>query len=605
MPFSTCIETNNASSAEDAAALVLAGAQFLNGGDREQAEAAWRKALQGDHRCVPALALLLELLIASKRTSEAVEILERLASVVEKTAQSLYALAQKSCLLKQYEQGRKLLKQAAQLNPSPKVRTDISILLAQLEILDRQWESALRRVNEVLKDEPEHLEAIKTRQRCWYELSYAEEDAADLRLAMKLAPDADKHSRLLFKMNFLASSTPEELYAESRRWDELYAAPLAGQILPHTNSADPERRLRVGYFSPNFNNHAIMRLLPGVFAQHDPEKFEIFAYSASSEVDEFTELAKGSVRNFVSLPPSRDEIAKRVRADGIDILVDLAGHTMQADTLLAFALKPAPVQVSWMGAMATTGLCTMDYFLGDAFVPCPGTEQFFSEKIMRLPHGIHCCYRPLTDVGLAGFPCIANGYVTFGCFNSPRKITREVVKLWARILNSHPGSKMLMKYMNLDHPLAQRRLRQWFFDDGIDGSRLEFQGASGLAEYMAVYNGVDVALDPFPYNGGTTTMDALWMGVPVVSMYGRLAVNSCGASILSAVGLPVAHTPDQYISQAVDLAHAIREKPQMRQEVRAAMLKSPLMDEAGLMRSVEDAYRQMWRRWCRGRLTEN
>jgi predicted O-linked N-acetylglucosamine transferase (SPINDLY family) len=289
-----------------------------------------------------------------------------------------------------------------------------------------------------------------------------------------------------------------------------------------------------------------------------------------------------------------------VKADEIDILVDLAGHTMPLEALFAFALKPAPVQVSWMGVHATTGLTAIDYFLGDAHMPCPGTEHLFSEKVVRLQHAQYC-YRPLGDPGLAPSPCFANGHITFGCFNNPRKITREVVKVWSVILHLHRNSKLLLKYAGLDLEMARQRLLQWFAEDGIAADRVVFEDRSRALEYLASFNRIDIALDPFPYNGGTTTLDALWMGVPVVSVRGRLAVNCCGASFLSAVGFPVASTLEQYISLAGDLVKTIPATPGLRQRIRHSLMQSPLMDEPGLMREVEAAYREMWRTWCEQR----
>ncbi len=475
---------------------------------------------------------------------------------------------------------------------------DLSLLAQAKESYSlKRWELALQNAQEILQGEPRHLEALKIRQKCWQQLTYASEDAADCRLLNQLRPNALEHSDLLFKSNFLSETTPEMLYEESRRWNNLYAAPLASRIIPHKYAPDPERRLRIGYVSPDFRNHAIAKLLPCVFENYDKEQFELFAYSISIEPDDITDYFRRTVKNFVELPPHTEQIARRVRADSIDILVDLAGHTMPLPALLAFALKPAPVQVSWMGVHATTGLSTMDYFLGDAHMPCPGTEHLFSEKVYRLKHSQYC-YRPLGDPGLSPAPYFANGYITFGCFNNPRKITREVVKVWSVLLHLNPASKLLLKYADLDREMARRRLAQWFAEDGVAADRVVFEDRSRALEYLASLNRIDIALDPFPYNGGTTTLDALWMGVPVVSVRGRLAVNCCGASFLSAVGFPVAATLEQYISLANTLVKTIAATPNLRQRVRRSMMKSPLMDERGLMRAVEIAYRDMWRAWC-------
>lgn len=230
-------------------------------------------------------------------------------------------------------------------------------------------------------------------------------------------------------------------------------------------------------------------------------------------------------------------------------------------------------------------------------MPCPGTEHLFSEKVYRLGR-VPCSYRPLDGLVIADPPYFRNGYVTFGCFNDPRKITRDVAQLWSVILHMLPDTKLFLKYDRLERDIVQARLREWFAGYGIAGDRLGFAGSSEPREYFAAWNEIDIALDPFPYNGGTTTMDALWMGVPVVTMPGRLAVACGGDSLLSAVGLPIARTPEEYVSLAATLAKTIPASPDIRQRVRQAMTSSALLDESGLVRSIEAAYREMWRTWC-------
>lgn len=581
----------------DAAELVLQGAESLSSGDSQGAESNWRQAIKEDDNCIAAWACLTDLLITQQRSDEAVPCLERLIEGCEKTAQVLSTLAEKSWQLKQFEQARSLATESLQRYPPPQIRDAMALLLAKLDYMAEDWENALMRANEILKAEPVVIPALKIRQKCWQKFSYASEDVADSRLLMALEPGALYHSDLLFLMNFLSETTPEMLYEESRRWNQLYAAPLATEVVPLTNDPDPRRRLRIGFVSPDFRHHPVMKLLPGIFERFDQEQLELFAYSVGNQADDVTDYVRRTIANFIEVPIDRREIAQRVRADGIDILFDLAGHTQPLEALLAFALKPAPIQVSWMGVHSTTGLTTMDYFLGDSQMPCPGTEHLFTETIYRLNHAQYC-YRPFGDPGLAGAPCLTNGFITFGCFNKPRKITRELVKIWSVILHLHPDSKLLLKYMDFDRSSVQRRVLAWFTEDGILADRIEFEGQSGAVEFLASMNRVDIALDTYPYNGGTTTLETLWMGVPVVAMRGRLAVSCCSASFLSALGFPVAGTPEQYIALANQLVEAVPKTPYLRQQIRAAMLKSTLMDEQGMVRALEEALRKMWRKWC-------
>ena len=431
-------------------------------------------------------------------------------------------------------------------------------------------------------------------------LGRAEEAVEGFRRAVDIAPDARFHSSLLVGMNFAASTTPESLYAEARRWNQLYAAPLAGHIRPHTNSPDADRRLRIGYVSPDLVNHAIMKFLPPVLEHHDRAGFEVFVYAVGARQDQITDRLRPAADHFIEFRGTAAELAARVRADRIDILVDLAGHTMDPEMLLAFAWKPAPVQVSWIGTEATTGLSTMDYFLGDTHMPCPSTEHLFSETVYRLLRPRYC-YRPLAEVPLAPAPCRERGSVTFGCFNSPRKITREVVGLWAEVLRAVLGSQLLLKYTGMERVAVQERFRDWFARAGIPPERLRFAGPSPVVEYMAAYGDVDIALDPFPHNGDTTTLDTLYMGVPVVTLSGRLGVQRDGATILSAMGLAdmVTETPERYREAAMFLAGIVPQIPDLRRNVRRALKGSPLMDEAGTVRAVEEAFRDMWRTWCR------
>ncbi len=585
---------------DSALSLVSLGAALLNQGRPSEAVEAWRKAAELDPVCVPAWTYLTDFLSVSERTEEATVCLNRLIAISAKTAENLFILADKACLLKENAQARQFLQEALTLDAPPQVRFDVHFLLAKLDCNDGHWIAAAEHASRALEIEPEHAEALEVRLTCYASLTWLEEEISDTLRYLKLKPDAELHNRMLLKLNCSPTTTPESLYAESVRWSDLYAAPLAGEILPHSNSAQPERRLKIGYLSPDFRGHAIMKLLPCVLENHDRQNFEIFAYSVATKHDETTELVKGMVEHFVELAATRNEIADRVRADGIDILVDLAGHSMPMDAFLALALKPAPVQISWLGVIATTGLSTVDYFIGDQHIPCPGTEHLFSEQIYRLPR-VLTCFRPLADPGVTAPPCFSNGFITFGSFNDTRKISRDLVKVWSVILHLHPGSRMLLKSLTMDKEIVQQRFREWFLADGIAADRLRFEGPGTPFNFLCSVNAVDVALDTVPYAGGTTTLETLWMGVPVVSMAGRLAVSEQASSLLPAVGLPVASTLGQYIALASELTKGIPQQPESRAQLRTRFRQSPLMDERGMTHAIEAAYRDLWRHWCAAR----
>jgi protein O-GlcNAc transferase len=498
----------------------------------------------------------------------------------------------------QHELARAHLANALQLDPS--LQAPVQSMFAAMYYKEQKWPEAIAAVDCALAAGTHDRTIWFIRSSCCIALARVAEGVESARRGIKIARSPALHSSLLYAMNFLEETTPELLCQEACQWNSWYAAPLAKRIHPHTNHPDPERRIKVGYISPDLHNHAVMKFVPQVFAHHDRSRFEVFVYAMGAKSDDMTEELRKSIENYRRMPASDSELAERVRADGIDILVDLSGHT-QGSSLLAFAEKPAPVQVSWIGMLSTTGLTAMDYFLGDAHMPCPGTEPAFSETVYRLP--VLCSYRPFANVPIAPPPCLENGYITFGSFNSPRKITREVAKLWSAILHLVPGSRLLLKYGGLDTEAMQERFYPWFMEDGIPPERLRFEGAVPAREYLEAFRNIDIALDPFPYNGGSTTLDTLWMGVPVVTLAGRLAVQCTGTSVLTAIGLPdlVAKTPEQYLNVALHLAVMVANMPNLRQDVRQSMLSSPIMDEIGQVRHLENAYRDMWRKWCQTR----
>jgi tetratricopeptide (TPR) repeat protein len=539
--------------------------------------------------------MLAQLLAKTDRTPEARALLEQGLKNAARSAPFLLQCAEQYTTMGELDVALQLYEQVLALDPSH----EIPILLARAKIYASQgkWDLALALADQILERDPNHIDALYLKISCLHLLARSGEEVASLRHLLDIRPDVQAHGLLLFYMLYVAGTTPESVYEESRRWFALYGAPLAKKILPHRNHPDPNRKIKIAYVSPDLHHHTIMKLLPAVFENHDHTQFDVSFYSIGAIRHKVAERISETNR-VVWVRPFAEEIAAQARNDEIDILVDLAGHTMEAAAYLVFAMKPAPIQVSWLGAVSTTGMPTMDYYLGDAYSPCPGTEHLFTEAVYRLPRVNHS-YRPAADIGIAESPFFKNGFVTFGSFNDPRKITRDVIKLWSVILHMAPGSKLFFKFFHLEKPICQTRLRNWLLEDGISAERIRFEGASLPLEYLCAWSAVDIALDPYPYNGGTTTLDSLWMGVPVVTLAGRLAVSCDGASILSAVGLPVAYTAEEYIQTAMFLVDNIPKTPGIRRNVHQAIAGSALMDEKGLVRALEAAYREMWVKWCR------
>jgi len=465
-----------------------------------------------------------------------------------------------------------------------------------------RFDEIIASCRQALQLKPELAEAHETLADALRDAGRLEEAIAAYRQVLRIKPDrADAHANLIFVSHYYFASDPRSQFDESRRWSELHAEPLKRFIRPHVNDRNPDRRLRIGYVSPDFHNHAVSRFVLPLLAAHDHEAFEIFAYALVRSPDGVTEQMKSHCDTWRSIVDVSDEAAARtIHEDQIDILVDLAGHTRD-NRLLIFARKPAPMQVSWLGYPGTTGLSTMDYRFTDALADPPGlTDSFYSEKLIRLPQSNWCFAPPDDAPPVAELPAIANQRVTFGSFNNFAKLNEPTLKLWAKILLATPGSKLLLKAQVLAVTSVQHRVRELMSEAGIERDRLELLGWVSSSEHLAQYRRVDIALDSHPYHGTTTTCEALWMGVPVVSLAGDTHVSRVGVSLLSNVGLTelAAQTPEQYVRIAANLAADLPRLAELRRTLRARMQASPLMDAARFARDVEAAYRRMWRDWC-------
>jgi predicted O-linked N-acetylglucosamine transferase (SPINDLY family) len=370
-------------------------------------------------------------------------------------------------------------------------------------------------------------------------------------------------------------------------------------IQSHGNSRDPERRLRIGYISPDFRHHATA--VGGTFsllANHDHREFEVYCYSGVLHPDAVTERLRGHAdawRETAGL--SHQRLADLVREDRIDILVDLTMH-MAGSRLPVFARKPAPIQVAWQAYPGTTGVSTIDYRLTDPFLDPPGQhDAFYTEESVRLPDGFWC-YDPLAeDLPVNDLPAMKNGHLTLGCLNNFSKINEGVLALWARVLQAVPASRLLL----LAPPgCARERVANTLQEYGIARERVEFTGRLPRMEYLKLHNRIDLGLDPFPYNGHVTSLDAFWMGVPTATLVGERAAGRAGWSQLCNLGLEelAATTPEHYIEIVSGLAGDLERLAGLRRTLRERMRASPLMDGPRFARNVESAYRVMWRKWC-------
>lgn len=428
-------------------------------------------------------------------------------------------------------------------------------------------------------------------------------EAADaFRQAVALQPDFyTASSNLLLTLNYSEDLAPGQVFNEHRQWGRAAEARVT-PYREHPGTPDPDRRLRIGYISPDFRDHSVACFFAPLLANHDAAVVETFCYSDVQQPDAVTRQLMGDADHWRATAGMSDmQAAERVRADCIDILVDLAGHTAR-NRLALFAARPAPLQVTWLGYPNTTGLSVMDYRLTDGWADPEGTtEQYHTESLLRLPGGF-LCYRPLTVTpDPAVCPSPAAGHVTFGSFNSFVKMAPGVLQAWTSILQSVPGSRLLLKNFSLNDPEIRTRCLDTFRSLGIGSERLELHGTLlAKQDHLELYRRIDIALDTFPYNGTTTTCEALWMGVPVVTLAGDRHAGRVGVSLMHSLGLPqlVATRQDEYTSLAVALAFDIDQRQQWRTLLRTQMESSSLCNGAEFALSAEQAYRGMWMKWC-------
>jgi protein O-GlcNAc transferase len=417
--------------------------------------------------------------------------------------------------------------------------------------------------------------------------------------ALHCNPDlAAAHSNLLYTLYFSPDYDAQTIWAEHHRWNREQTLRLSQGIAPHSNAPLPDRRLRIGYVSSDFRVHPVGLFLLPLLEAHERGQFEIYAYSSVQVADAITDRIRTAVDVWRDVSSQTDEqLTQTIRADQIDILVDLGMH-MADNRILVFARKPAPVQVTYLAYCGTTGLTAIDYRLTDPYLDPPDMDdRYYSEESVRLPE-TYWCYRPLADLPPPGpLPQLAAGHVTFGCLNEFSKISEPTLLTWCRLLQAVPSAHLL-----LHAPLgsARQRVRAVLSAHNIARGRFEFVERLPRGDYFRVYHRIDVALDPFPYGGGTTTCDALWMGVPVVSLVGQTGVGRSGASLLTNVGLSdlLAHDGAQYVEIAAQLAGNVGRLSELRATLRQRMGCSPLTDAARFARHIEAAYRRMWHRWC-------
>lgn len=462
--------------------------------------------------------------------------------------------------------------------------------------------AALSAYNAALALKPDFVDAEVARGIALDDLGELAMSAASSRRVLELKPDyTQAHSNLLFSHNYRADRPASLLLEDASAYGK-----LVGQLArPHkvwTNDPNPERCLRVGFVSDDLRKHPVGYFLEAVvaaLAAKCSDRVELFAYPGRLALDVVSQRIKAHCRGWHPTVGASDEaLARKIREDGIDILVDLSGHTA-GNRLPMFAWKPAPVQVSWLGYFATTGVSAIDYLIADHWT-APVTEEVnFTEKLWRLPETRLCFTAPEERVDVGPLPARGAGHITFGCFNNLTKMNASVVALWSRVLLAVPHSQLYLKAKQLTESSIRDNVLQRFSVHGIGANRLMMEGQTSRADYLKAYQRVDIGLDPFPFPGGTTTVEALWMGVPVLTLSSDRFLSRQGVGLLMNAGLSewIAADADDYVARAVSHASNSNQLALLRSTLRRDILASPIFNAPRFAEHFEYALRCMWRKW--------
>jgi predicted O-linked N-acetylglucosamine transferase (SPINDLY family) len=487
-----------------------------------------------------------------------------------------------------------VFQQCLKLNPNhAPAAANLAAALHELARPDEALAAALHAISINPRDAAAHNSIGNSRR----DAARVDEAVAAYRTAALLDPrDPCFGSNLLYALEFHPTATEADLLRAQRQWNDLHAVPLRSEWKVHVNERDESRRLKVGYVSPNFYSHAEAFFIVPLVKHHDRTQFEVHCYATVLNSDSVTEHTHAHVDCWHDCRPLRDDqLAEKIQADNIDILIDLSMH-MGKHRLLTFARKPAPVQMSWLAYPGGTGLDAMDYRITDPHLDPPDRPlNQYSERSIGLDD-LWCCYDPLSDAPPAAPR--NNMPIWFGSLNNPCKINDGLVRLWARLLAAVSDSSILIQVTSQEH---RDRVHSIFQSAGVSPDRVEFAGRMPRPEYLRLYDRIDICLDPLPYNGITTTCDALWMGVPAVTLKGQRAAGRAGAGILAAVGLHdlVTTTENQFLGAASNLAANRSLLAELRTNLRRTTTNSVLMDGARFAKKMEAAYRQVWIEWCR------
>jgi protein O-GlcNAc transferase len=459
-----------------------------------------------------------------------------------------------------------------------------------------QLDAAVKSYEQALVIKPDYAEAKNNLGNAFGNLGQLDGAVKSYEQALAIKPDyAEAHSNRLLLFNYSSNYDSDFLLKEAVNFGEIFRKKVSSHF-SHFNCSHKPEKLRIGFVSGDFSEHPVGYFLENVLSELSKKNLDLIAYTTTPKFDELSARIQPCFSEWKPLYGLTDEnAAKLIHNDGIHILIDLSGHTA-LNRLPIFFWKPAPIQISWLGYFATTGIDEIDYILGDPYVTPTSLESQFTETIYQLPKTRWCFTPPKVDINISPPPALINGYVTFGCFNNLIKMNEQVISLWIKILAAIPSSCLLLKSSQLNSLSIQSKIIKQFTTAGINPERITCEGAESREKYFVAYQRIDIALDPFPFSGGTVTMETLWMGVPVLTLQGGSLVSRQGVGILMNAGLSnwVAIDKDEYLAKAIDFASDLDQLTMIRSGLREKVLSSPLFDAKQFAKDFEQALRIIW-----------
>lgn len=579
---------------------VRSAAQLAQSGRMNEAVAALQNVLRQDPRHAEGNRMMALVYLSTGQFPQGLSHIERALAAAPQRADLHHFHAEALAMSGQLDRAVEALERSLKLNPG---NAQGHALLATCLLQMRDLDGAEDEYAEALRLNPSFPEAATNYGNALTMTGRPQEGARVLRdAAAKFPAHLGVLTNCAVALNYAEGVTREDLLEAHTRYGRALGALPSPALSPMVNPRDPDRKLRIGLLSPDLQDHSVSYFVRPMLAGRDRAKFEYFVYSTAPRSDAIT----GGIRSLAdtwrdALRFNDQQLAQQIRADGVDILIELSGQT-QGNKLSALRLRGAPVQITYIGYPNTTGVPTIDYRIVDSLTDPEGAEAWATEKLIRLDP-CFLCYTPGESAPSPSQPpCSRAGHITFGSFNSIKKLTPGTIALWCRLLNEVEGSRLIIKSGGLSSQHAQDHLRALIRSHEIEDDRFELHDRiDSKVEHLAAYSQLDIALDTFPYNGTTTTCEALWQGVPVVSLIGDRHASRVGLSLLSALGLPelAAATEDEFVATAAALARDSDRLADLRRTMRPQMQRSPLCDGAAFVKRFESALRQAWAAYCK------